>query len=538
VLTLVRSKFPSAPTPSAVIRQLRNPLLSNGYLLTLSSGLTAIFGFGYWAVAAWKYDAATVGSNSAAISMMTMVATIAQLNLSSAVVRFVPTAKRRTKQLVAGAYLLSGCVALLVGVCSVTLVRLISPGTNFFAEPLSRAMFVFGTIACTIFVVQDGVLTALRRTALVPLENSVFVAAKLGLVVVLAAAMPWHGIFTSWALAQGCVALAVGIFLFGWAIPRHQRNAADAADMLPPVGQVVRFVAFDYIGAICSVASVALMPILVIAVLGAEKNAYFSMAWVIAFSVHQINFNMGTSLVVDSAEDQSRLAHQTRHILAHTSKLLVIVVLAILLSAPYVLGLFGHSYREADNTLRLLALGALPHLIVVTAISSARVQRRMGLVVWTQITQCVLALGLMWLLLPIMGMTGAGLAWLVTQLAIACGLLIRRDLWLSLGHAPDARQSDIRAVRQWWTMASLYLLRIGPARPPRPASPALPACPDPETSTSAKTIRTLTDVAGEFVAGGQGTPAAVVKVARTRVGCRDLLAHQDSPDATQISSGA
>jgi O-antigen/teichoic acid export membrane protein len=438
----VKSKLRSAaPTPSTVVRGLRNPLLRNGYLLTLSSGLTAVFGFGYFAVAAWKYDAATVGSSSAAIAMMTMVATIGQLNLSSAVVRFVPAAKRRTKQLVAGVYFLSGCVTLVVAVGSVMLVRLISPDTNFFAESLAQAMFVFGAIAYSIFVIQEGVLTALRRTALVPLQNFVFVVAKLGLVVVFAAVMPRHGIFASWVLAQGCIALAVGVFLFGWAIPRHQRNAADAADTLPPIGQVVRFVAFDYIGAICSVASIGLMPILVIAVLGPEKNAYFSMAWVIAFGVHQINYNMGTSLVVESAEDQSSLALQARHILAHTSKLLVVIVLALLLSAPYVLGLFGHSYREADDTLRLLALSALPHLVVVTAISSARARRRMGLVVWIQVALCLLSLALMWLLLPIMGMTGAGLAWLVTQTVIAGGLLVRRDLWLSAsprrsGHSP------------------------------------------------------------------------------------------------------
>lgn len=420
---------------------LRNPLLRNGYLLTLSSGLTAVFGFGYFAVAAWKYDPVTVGSSSAAIALMTMVATIGQLNLSSAVVRFVPAAKSRTKQLVAAVYLLSGCVALVVAICAVTLVRLISPDTRFFAESWPRVMFVFGTVALTIFLIQEGVLTALRRTALVPVQNFVFVAAKLGLVVVFAAAMPQYGIFASWTLSQGFIVLAVGVFIFVRAIPQHHRSTADTADTLPPVRQVVRFVAFDYIGAIFAVASIGLMPILVVAVLGAEENAYFSMAWVIAFAVHQINYNMGTSLVVESAEDQSRLAHQCRHILAHTSKLLLLIVPALLLTAPYLLDLFGHSYQEADNTLRLLALSALPHLIVVTAVSSARAQRRMGLVVWIQVIQCLLVLALMWWLLPVMGMTGAGLAWLVTQLAIACGLLLRRDLWLNpapsqSGHSP------------------------------------------------------------------------------------------------------
>jgi O-antigen/teichoic acid export membrane protein len=81
----------------------------------------------------------------------------------------------------------------------------------------------------------------------------------------------------------------------------------------------------------------------------------------------------------------------------------------------------------------------------VTAISSARAQRRMGLVVWIQVAQCLLALALMWLLLPTTGMVGAGLAWLVTQLVIACGLLIRRDLWLK----PAPGRSGPSPMSRW-----------------------------------------------------------------------------------------
>ena len=416
----------------------QNPLLRNGYLLSLSSALAAVFGFGYWAVAAWKYDAATVGSNAAAISMMTLVTTVAQINLSSAMVRFVPTARGRTRQLVGCVYLLSGCAAVAVGIGAVVLVRRVSPNTAFFADPSSQVAFVVGTIACTIFLIQEGVLTGLRRTALVPLENFVFVVVKLFLVFALAAVIPSHGIFFSWVAAQGAIVLAIAVFVFMWAIPRHQRLTAGVIDSLPPVREIARYVALDYAGAIFAVGSMALMPILVIAALGAEQSAYFSMAWLVAFSVHLINFNMGTSLVVESAEDPSGLTGHCRHVLAHTSKLLLVVAVPIVIAAPHLLGLFGQSYRTADATLKLLVLSAFPHLVVVVAINSARVLRRMGLVVWTQVMQCVLTLVLMWRLLPAMGIAGAGLAWLVTQTVLALGLLLRRDLWLGPAGAVGA----------------------------------------------------------------------------------------------------
>ena len=439
VFAFVKSKL---PTPSAVLAELRNPLVRNGHLLTLSSGLTALLGLAYWTVAARFYDAAALGRNNAAISMMMLVAAIAQLNLHSAMVRFVPTAGGRTMRIVAGVYLVSSGVALVVGALSVLLIRFVSPRTDFFEGSLAPSMFVVATVGYTIFVIQDGVLTGLRRTAVVPLENFVFALLKLVVVVALAAAMPHQGIFASWTVCVIAVVLAVSVFLFTRAIP-HRRNN-DRADTLPPFRQLARFVAFDYIGEISAVAAMTLMPVFVISVLGAEQSAYFAIAWLIAFSIHQINLNMGSSLVVESSLDQSALAGYARHVLTHTSKFLILIVLVVLVAGPYVLAIFGPDYRQADGTLRLLCLAALPHLLVTVGISSARTQRRMGLVLGIQLMQSGLAIPMTLLLLHFMGLAGAGLAWLITQSLIAGGLLIRRDLWLTLGNTvPAARPGRV-----------------------------------------------------------------------------------------------
>ena len=64
-----------------------------------------------------------------------------------------------------------------------------------------------------------------------------------------------------------------------------------------------------------------------------------------------------------------------RHVLAHTFKLLGIIVVIILLGAPYLLRIFGVDYAvEGVTLLRLLALSTLPHLIITLYISLARVK--------------------------------------------------------------------------------------------------------------------------------------------------------------------
>ena len=409
---------------------LRTPLLRNGHLLTLSSGLTGVIGLAYWAVTALRYDPASVGRNSAALSMMMLLAGIAQLDLSTAMVRFVPGAGAGTRRLVAWTYLIAGGLGALISGSFVVIAPLVSPGVTYFDHPLVGAAFVVATTAYTLFVVQDGVLTGLRRTAWVPVENAAFSVAKVVLVVLLATALPEHGVLVSWLIPVVAAVVIVGGLLFGWAIPRHQQIERSGDDDRPTAREIGRFVMTGYAGAVCSIASMTLMPILVIKILGAAANAGFALAWVIAYSLHLVNINMGSSLVVETAGNRAALARCCRQVLSHIGRLLVPAVLVVVIAAPYFLGLLGPAYSAASGALRLLSLGAIPHLLVVVAVNAARVQRRMSIVFSVQAAEFVLVLGMGWVLLPRLGLAGLGVAWLATQSATAVFLLLRRDLWL------------------------------------------------------------------------------------------------------------
>src|ERR687886_313238 len=75
-----------------LVSHVRTPLYRNGYALMLSDGTTSALGFLYWVLAARCYAAETVGLNAAAISTLLLLSGIAQLNLSTALIRFVPIA--------------------------------------------------------------------------------------------------------------------------------------------------------------------------------------------------------------------------------------------------------------------------------------------------------------------------------------------------------------------------------------------------------------------------------------------------------------
>lgn len=525
----------------------RNPLLRNGYLLSISSAGAAGIGFVYWAVAAWKYDADSVGSNSAAISMMVLVAAIAQLNLASAMVRFVPTAGRRTGRFVAKSFLLSACLSMVIATVAVVTVRIVAPDTDFLSGVWPAALFVAGTMVYSLFVIQNGVLVGLHRAGMVPAVNIAMALAKLAVVVAFASLLPFHGIFASWVVSIGIVVLTVGVYLFGWAIPRH--HSRNHIDDLPPPSQIRRFVAFDYAGSVSSIGSIDLMPIMVVAVLGATPNAYFAIAWVIAYSLHLVNTNMGTSLVAESAGNLARLPGSVRHVLAHTAKLLVPAVILTVLAAPLLLNIFGPDYGTATPLLQLLALAAIPNLVVSTAVSSARAQRRLGFLLSIQLTQCVVVLSLTWVLLHSIGLTGAGLAWLLAQVVMAAGLLVWRKHWMV-----NAQSYPGTSRLRWWRMAVpatwmvvllrvLTVLRIRAlvdraatrlrrryAVEPIPATilaeEALADCTEVRRCTSVESVPTVSDVGVAILRCGDGEPCAVVKVPRSPLGTGELRAQR------------
>jgi O-antigen/teichoic acid export membrane protein len=360
---------------------------------------------------------------------------IGQLNLANAMVRFVPSAGPRTGRLVRRAYLAAATVTLLLAAGLVALIPQLSPGLAFLHTWGLGTWFVIATAGYAVFNLQDGVLTGLRRADWVALENGLFSVEKIGLLAAFAAVGTASGILISWMVGLALSIVLTNIFVFARALPRHERAAPEpAADTS---GLTLGYVSADYLGAMCWLAAVNLPPVIVLNRLGAAESAYFSVAWMAPFALYCFSSNMGYSLVVEAARDVTRL-DQYRRVLRHAGRILLVAVAVLLAAAPWLLRLFGSAYAHHGTvTLWLLALSALPNLLNTTVIALSRARRRMRVVVGVLAALAILVLGLTELLLPILGITGAGAAWLIGQSLVAAVLLWRRDWWLPV---PVSRQ--------------------------------------------------------------------------------------------------
>ncbi len=311
-----RFPLPSRDVPLArLLSHVQTPLFGSAYALILSSAATSGLGIVYWTVAARFYDPVAVGLNATAISTMTFISYIAQLNMAGVLIRFIPSSTSQlVRKLVGRGYLAAGLTSALAGLVFIALF-VHSAGLGAFAsDPTIELSFVGATIAWSLFAVQDGVLTGLRRTVWVPIENSVFGISKIVLLLVFVDGLAKVGIFASWVIPAVILVLPVNWLIFRRFIPTH-RPPRQAADPPPDAQGLLRYAAGDYLGTLFYAAAFGLMPLVVATISGPERAAYFFIAWTIASVMYVTSLSMATSLTVQGSAELGGLPHDARRIL-------------------------------------------------------------------------------------------------------------------------------------------------------------------------------------------------------------------------------
>ncbi len=251
-----------------------------------------------------------------------------------------------------------------------------------------------------------------------PIENGLFGIVKIALLVALASGLPHTGMYVSWMLPVALSVPLINILIFARLMPRHKRLTADCA---PPTGkQIGRFLAGDYTGALCVLATTVLVPVLVSVRTDPGTYAYFYIAWIIGATLDLFAVNMATSLTVEGAFDVATLAVNCRAALRRAMFILVPIVGAMALLAPWVLGLFGAGYAtHGALILELLAVATLPKAVTEIYLGALRAQSRTSLIALIQGVRCVLVLGLALGLTRLVGIAGAGVAVLASQVIVA-----------------------------------------------------------------------------------------------------------------------
>lgn len=373
-----------ACAPAGPLRSLRAPfmavwhrhhdLLGGASSLAGTTGVAAVLGFAYWALAARLFSQRAVGYGSATVSAMTLLGTIGMLGLGTVLIGELPRRSPRAGLLCA-ALLASGLGSLVLGLGFAVLAPHVSGRfRNISGTPGQAALFAAGVVLTGITLVFDQATIGLLRGGLQLSRNLTFAAVKL-LALPAAAIFLGHqfgvGITLSWVVGTALSVVAVAIRL----------RFAGAPVLPSPDWGVLRglgktAVAHNWLN-LAIVVPRSLIPVLVTVVVSPSANAAFYAAWTLSGFLYIVPTHLSTVLFAVASADPQAIARKLRFTL-RLSALIGLPGMVILgLTGHLALSLFGAGYaRAATLPLMLLVVGYLPTVPKVQYIAVCRAAGR------------------------------------------------------------------------------------------------------------------------------------------------------------------
>jgi len=195
------------------------------------------------------------------------------------------------------------------------------------------------------------------------------------------------------------------------------------------LNDVLHFSFGNYIARIFESLPTFVLPIMVVNILGVEKNAYFYIAWQISMLLLAIPRFTSISLLVEGSYNKEELGRNVKRALKFIFILLGAAIIGIFLFGKYLLWIFGEEYAvNSFEVLSILVLGSFPFALNALYASVKRIKKEINLVVWIYGGIAVTTVVVSYLLMQGIGLIGVGIGWLIGNLVAASGIGIKLGL--------------------------------------------------------------------------------------------------------------
>jgi O-antigen/teichoic acid export membrane protein len=412
-------------------------LLANSAALIATTHITALLGYVFWIVCARGFSASTIGLASTVISAMTLVAILSATGLEPFLTRVLPGATSEERSGLCSTALV--LTAVLSGVAGVVGALLLpgrvhaGVGTGWLACLLGA-----GAVGTALLLVINAALLGVRRAELSLLGNvvgslarpvTVAVLLGLGIVVSRDGATATHTILAVW-VASLMISFGLSIRLLVRATPGLRFLCGWIW-----VTRLRREVAWDHVAMLAGRLPALGLPVLASAIFPLAEVGYASVALMISSAFFAVSSSVSNSLLANCADRPERIRTQTLRAVWLISALLIAPVAVTCLLASNVLGVFGADYANYGTLLVLLLVATLPDAVINVGVAILRVQRRLVAVAVVSVTGAAVTVGgalLLWILMPQLGITGAGWSTLASGVIIATTLVV---MWPYLSRA-------------------------------------------------------------------------------------------------------
>ena len=364
---------------SARAEESRRLFATFGFLVT-KQGATTVIGLAYWAVTTHLFSAFDVGLASAAASTGLLLAAVGGLGIPLLLLAEIESvdAEERRVMLTTG-LAISGGIVLILALGTMLLSPVLGKSLSVVGgNPVTAVLFVVGSVATMTAFVVDNAAVGLHRGAALLWRNSLSSLLKLAFVglLVLAATRTYTGLIFAWALAMILsVLICLPMLKLGPGRPGEGSIRSRVA-LAHRFGKL----SLQHHALNLSIASVSyVVPLMATLLISPEELAYFTAAYLIAAALLYLPYVLALSLFAERSGDPGLLHRHVRRTLPLGLALASVIVIAIEITAPYVLRLFGPAYPAGGTTaLRIVILVAPAYVVKDHYASIYRAQRRMS----------------------------------------------------------------------------------------------------------------------------------------------------------------
>jgi len=403
------------PTSREGIKSLfKVSLYRNAIYLMLNFTMYALTGFFFWIAAARLYPVEIVGLASSAISAIGLLSLLSTLGLDYGLIRFLPLAGEKAREMINSCLTIGSSVSIIAALIFLVGINVWSPALLPIRENLLFLFaFIIFALANTLQSFYTQCFIAARKSRFSMAQGWLVGFLRFIPLVMLASSFKSFGIFFSWGIA---VSIAVLVSL-AFYMPRAYHGYRPLPSIRKEVvSQMLRFSFANYVTNILWMIPQLVLPIMVVNLLGADQNAYFFIGWSIAGMVFMIPAATSLSLLAEASQDEQKLHQELKKSLKLILLLLVPAIILLLVLGNNILQLFGKVYSEkAPQLLWILAVSALPLSLNHVYFTIKRVEKKMKSVICLAGFTAVTTLGLSYVLMPVMGINGAGVSWLISQ---------------------------------------------------------------------------------------------------------------------------
>lgn len=403
-------------------QHLKDPLYKNSFYIMLTSITSAEFGFVFWIIAAKLYSAEEVGIATALISSMALLVLLTRFGLDQSIIRFFP--ENDKSKIFSTAIIITTIFVIIFGAIFIIGVDILSPELQLLKSPTTALLFVIFLAASSIGSLTGISFIALRKAGFYFLQSLIMGSRVFFIfpLVFLGAVGIFGAVGVSFILA---ITVSLAIMIKSGIKPSFKVDKRF-------LDEAFHFSAGNYLTNLFITAPNTILPIMVLNVIGAEKTAYYYIAFAIASLLFMIPIAVSMSLFVEGSHGEA-LKKTTIKSLFAIFLLLIPAITLFYFAGGWLLELIGKDYAaQGFELLKIMVIASIFVAVNYIYFSIKRIQKDVTTLVLLSGLIFGLLIGLSYPFMLRFGIVGVGYAWVASYAlgAVIIGIMVWRNGWI------------------------------------------------------------------------------------------------------------